>query len=92
MMNRVLVMLATIATTLGTATAARPQTAVTSDQSPVRFQFEQTASPRGVAVEGYLRPRLGASAHVSPERSDIRQGDARSARAPGALTGTPAEE
>jgi hypothetical protein len=40
--------------TIGTATAARAQTAITSDPSPFRFQFEQTAGPRGVAVEGYL--------------------------------------
>jgi hypothetical protein len=54
-MNRVLVALTTIATILGAATAMRPQTAITCD--PGRSRFEQTASPRGVAVEDYLRPR-----------------------------------
>ena len=117
-MNRVLVVLATIATILGTATAARVQMAIASDESPFRFQFEQTESPRGLAVEGYvynynalpwritnvrlqvdrsgrdavrrlglgsgrrprpwarlfLRPRLGAGAHVSRKRPKIRQG------------------
>lgn len=45
-MNRVLVVLATIATILGTATAASAQMAITSDESPFRFQFEQNQSPR----------------------------------------------
>ena len=45
---------ATIATILGTATAARAQTAIASDESPFRFQFEQSESPRGLAVEGYV--------------------------------------
>jgi hypothetical protein len=53
-MNRLVLVLATIAMTIGTATAVRAQTAITSDQSPFRFRFERTASPRGVAVEGYL--------------------------------------
>ena len=113
-MSRVLVVLATIATILGTATAAGAQTAIASDESPFRFQFEQSESPRGLAVEGtstthfhgasptfgcrltvstrtgrasrpprggswrrrrrwaqlFLRPRLGASGHVSPEFRD----------------------
>ena len=53
-MNRVLVVLATIATILGTATAASAQTAIASDESPFRFQLEQCQSPRGLAVEGYV--------------------------------------
>jgi hypothetical protein len=135
-MSRALVVLATIPAILATATAASAQTAIASDERPFRFQFEQSASPRGLAVEGwvynglpwritnvrvhvdsidangtlvasasgwvlgdvaaggrgYLRPCLRASGHVSPERSNIRQGDARSAGAPGALSDTPAEE
>jgi hypothetical protein len=53
-MNRVLVVVATIATILGTATAASAQTAIASAESPFRFQFEQSQSPRGLAVEGYV--------------------------------------
>jgi len=53
-MNRVLVVLTTIATILGTATAAGAQTALASDESPFRFQFEPSESPRGLAVEGYV--------------------------------------
>jgi hypothetical protein len=53
-MNRVLVVLTTIATILGTATAVGAQTALASDESPFRFQFEQSGSPRGLAVEGYV--------------------------------------
>jgi hypothetical protein len=53
-MNRLILVLATIAMTIGTAAAARAQTAITSEQSPFRFQFEQTTSPRGVGVEGYV--------------------------------------
>jgi hypothetical protein len=52
--NRVFVVLATIATILGTATAAGVQTALASDESPFRFQFEQNQSPRGLGVEGYV--------------------------------------
>jgi hypothetical protein len=54
MMNGVLVVAATIATILGTAAAAGTQTAIADDESPFRFQFEQSTSPRGLAVEGYL--------------------------------------
>jgi hypothetical protein len=57
-MNRALVILATTATILGTATAASAQTALANDESPFRFQFEQTASPRGLAVEGYVHNAL----------------------------------
>ena len=53
-MNGVLVVVATIAAILGTATAAGTQTAIADDESPFRFQFEQSMSPRGLAVEGYL--------------------------------------
>jgi hypothetical protein len=52
--NRVPVVLATIATIFGTATAAGVQTALASDESPFRFQFDQRESPRGLAVEGYV--------------------------------------
>lgn len=53
-MNRVLEVLATIATILGTATAASAQMAIATDESPFRFQFEQNQRPRGLAVEGYV--------------------------------------
>jgi hypothetical protein len=53
-MNRLVLVLATIAMTIGTATAASAQTVITSEQSPFRFQFEQRESPRGLAVEGYV--------------------------------------
>lgn len=53
-MNRVLVELTMIATILGTATAAGAQTALASDESPFRFQLQQSESPRGLAVEGYV--------------------------------------
>ena len=52
--NRGLVVLATLAMTLGTATAGTAQMALDGDRSPFRFEFEQTESPRGVAVEGYV--------------------------------------
>jgi hypothetical protein len=53
-MSRLLVVFATIAMTIGTATAARAQTAIAGDESPFWFQFEQRAGPRGLAVEGYV--------------------------------------
>ena len=53
-MNRVLVVLAALAAILGTATAASAQTEIASDERPFRFQFEQSKSPRGLAVEGYV--------------------------------------
>lgn len=53
-MTRVLVVLATIAMTIGTATAVGVQTALASDESPFRFQFDQSEGPRGLAVEGYI--------------------------------------
>ena len=53
-MSRMLVVLATIATILGTATAAKVPMAIASDENPFRFQFEQSKSPRGLAVEGYV--------------------------------------
>ena len=40
-MNRGLVVLATIATRLGAAAAASAQMAISSDESPFRFEFEQ---------------------------------------------------
>ena len=54
-MSRVLIVLATIAATLGTVTAASAQT---TDEGPFRFQFEQSKSPRGLAVEGYVHNAL----------------------------------
>jgi hypothetical protein len=51
-MNRGFVLLATIAAILGTATAAGARPAISSDKSPFWFEFEETVSPRGVAVEG----------------------------------------
>jgi hypothetical protein len=53
-MNRALVVLATMAMTIGTATATRAQTALASDENPFRFELEQSESPRGLAVEGYV--------------------------------------
>ena len=53
-MNGLVVALATIVMTIGTATGAAAQTAIISDQSPFQFQFEQTTTPRGVGVEGYV--------------------------------------
>jgi hypothetical protein len=53
-MHRVLVVLATIAAILGTATAASAEPAIASDERPFRFQFEQSESPRGLAVQGYV--------------------------------------
>jgi hypothetical protein len=53
-MNGKLLLLALIATTIGTPTVPSAQTAITSEQSPFRFQFEQTTNPRGVGVEGYV--------------------------------------
>jgi hypothetical protein len=53
-MNRMLLMLAIVATTLGTPTVPRAQAATLSDETPFGFQLEQTHSPRGVGVEGYV--------------------------------------
>jgi hypothetical protein len=54
-MNRkLLLLLALIATTIGTATVPSAQTAIASDQSAFRFEFEQSQSHRGVAIEGYV--------------------------------------
>jgi hypothetical protein len=54
-MNRkLLLLLALIATTIGTATVASAQMAIASDESPFRFQLEQRESPRGLAVEGWV--------------------------------------
>ncbi len=121
-MSTGLIVLVTIVAILGTATAASAQTAIASGERPFRFQFEQSKSPRGLAVQGYVynallahhqrsvagrqdrrerhtrRVRLGlgprdvAAGGGCGYFSDIRQGDARSAGGPGALSGTPAEE
>ena len=53
-MNRILVVFAIVATTHGTPTVPRAQTAIASDQSPFGFQYEETQTHRGVAVEGYV--------------------------------------
>ena len=53
-MNRALVVLATLGTILGTTTAARAQTAIASDESPFRFDFESSTGVRGLAVQGYV--------------------------------------
>jgi hypothetical protein len=42
------------ATIFGTATVARAQTAIGSNESPFQFRFEQSNGPRGLAVEGYV--------------------------------------
>ena len=57
-MKTMLVVLGVIATTFATATGPAAQTPIASDQSGFAFQFEQTKSPRGVAVEGYVRNPL----------------------------------
>jgi hypothetical protein len=49
-----LIVLVTIVAILGTATAASAQTAITGGERPFRFQFEQSKSPRGLAVQGYV--------------------------------------
>jgi len=49
---------AMLATTIVAATAPSAPMAVGSDQSPFGFELEQTASHRGVAVEGYVYNRL----------------------------------
>lgn len=56
-MNRMLLVFAMMAT-IGTATAPNAQTAIAGDQTPFTFQFEQTASPRGVAIEGWVTNTL----------------------------------
>lgn len=57
-MNRMLVVFAIVATALGAPTVARTQTVIASDQGPFGFQYEQTQTPRGVAVEGYVHNTL----------------------------------
>lgn len=122
-MSTGLIVLVTIVAILGTATAASAQTAIANGERPFRFQFEQSKSPRGLAVQGYVYnalpwrithvrlqvdridangtlvasasgwvPRGVAAGSGCGYFSDIRQGDARSAGGPGALSGTPAEE
>ena len=53
-MNRIVLVLAILATSLVTVTSARAQTATAGVESPFSFQFEQTRSPRGLGVEGYV--------------------------------------
>ena len=57
-MKRILVVFAMIATTIGTTGVSRAQTVVAGDQNPFGFQLEQTSSPRGLAVEGYVHNAL----------------------------------
>ena len=57
-MNRRLVVLAMLAMTLGTATTGTAQTASDGDPGSFRFEFEQTESHRGLAVEGYVYSAL----------------------------------
>lgn len=52
-MNRMLLIFVMVAATLGTA-----QTARAGDDSPFAFQFEQTRSPRGTAIEGHVHNAL----------------------------------
>lgn len=59
-MNRMLFVFVMMATTIGTATAPSAQTAIAGDQTPFTFHFEQTASPRGVAIEGWVTSTLRA--------------------------------
>jgi hypothetical protein len=53
-MNRRILVLAVIAATIVTGAVAKAQAPTASGQSPFRFQFEESQSPRGLAVEGYL--------------------------------------
>ena len=53
-MNRKLLAFAIMATIFGTATVAKSQTAIASDESRFQFHFEQSNGPRGLAVEGYV--------------------------------------
>ena len=49
---RLLVVLGLIAATIGTATM--PAQTVIADEGPFTFQFEQTGSHRGFALQGYV--------------------------------------
>ena len=57
-MKRMLVVGAMVAMTIWTAIVAPTQTAIASDESAFTFQLDPTVSPRGVAVEGYVRNAL----------------------------------
>ena len=57
-MNRMLLVFAIAATTLGTPAVPRAQTAIASDHSSFRFQYEETHTHRGVGVEGYVYSAL----------------------------------
>src|SRR5512132_482521 len=57
-MNRMLLVFAMMATTIGSATAPSAQAAIAGDQTPFTFQFGQTASPRGVAIECWVTNTL----------------------------------
>jgi hypothetical protein len=84
-------MLTTNATILGTATAAGAQTALASDESSFRFQFEQCESPRGLAVEGYVYNALRS--RITNVRVQVDSIDANAtlvASAAGRVVGVPA--
>jgi hypothetical protein len=49
-----LLVFALVATTLGTPIVPSAQTGMAIDQSPFGFQYEETRTPRGVGVEGYV--------------------------------------
>jgi hypothetical protein len=53
-MNRMILVLAMTAATIATGAVARAEARTASGQSPFRFQFEESESHRGVAVEGYV--------------------------------------
>lgn len=59
-MKRMLFVFAMMATTIRPATAPSAPTAIAGDQTPFTFQFEQTASFRGVAIEGWVTSTLRA--------------------------------
>jgi hypothetical protein len=76
-MNRMLLVFAMMATSIGTATAPSAQTAIAGDQTPFMFQFEQTASPRGVAIEGWVTNTL--SGRITNVRVQVDSMDANGA-------------
>ena len=54
MRKGMVVVLAIVATTLATPAVPRAETAMASDPSSFGFQYEETHTPRGVGVEGYV--------------------------------------
>jgi hypothetical protein len=53
-MKGMLLLLAMIATTVGTATVSAAEMPIAADENPFRFQCEQTRGPRGLALTGYV--------------------------------------